>query len=196
MSSRWRLFNLPGTQIWKEALLALWAPWLVAFWTCNSPAYGSSCLWFHQMNGMSRRPNMYPICIYHYIPAMLVLDEPKQSMLDYYLDVSIAGTRWYRAVPGPFVALHPRWSGHHADLEMHPDGSGGFDPLRYWGPADHCWPLKFGVLSMIWLGFTLVSSCLLRSSKQERIIGGSLFRVGGWIPPWSYDGQCQKLGFG
>lgn len=135
MSSRWRLFNLPGTQIWKEALLALWAPWLVAFCTCTTlqrmaqVAY-DFIKWMEWVEG--------PICIYHCIPAMLVWDEPKQSinsMLDYYLDVSIAGTRWYRAVPGPFVALHPRWSGHHADLEMHPDGSGGFDPLRYWGPA-------------------------------------------------------------
>ena len=54
---------------------------------------------------------------------------------DYYFDVSIAGTNGTRLFPDPFPASRFRWSSRHADPEMYPDGSGGFDPLRYWGPA-------------------------------------------------------------
>jgi hypothetical protein len=71
----------------------------------NSPAYGSSCLWFHQMNGMSGRPNMYITLytiLYHYIPLYTIIYHynPLYTIIYHYIPLytSYVGFGWTQTI--------------------------------------------------------------------------------------------------
>ena len=194
-SLRWRLFNLPGTPIWKEALLALWAPWLISGFLKlhNTLAYGSSCLWFSQLHGVTggEPRDEGPIYIYIYVyqlcwiwmnPSLTWNQSINSAMLDGLLFWCFNRRyQWYQAVPWPIPSIafqvkqSPRWSWNVS-----------WRIKRIWSApllrTCHCWPLF---------------RCPDRSGSREvYLLEGHLSGLG--ASPCLYDAQFQKhqlLGF-